>query len=187
MMVHERTHVGAVGMGATMPTIPLYASLDTPATQVQRTFAEDSVIPFDGLGQTHVRRGSGTAQGGHFGPHGYAYGNQELFGLGQTHVRRGSGTMQSGHFGVRGNGGGEVEMFGLGQTHVRRGSGTAQGGHFGPHGYAYGNQELFGLGQRGGRGSGQQQGGHSGPASLTAGEEDGSEMFGLGDDSASMF
>jgi hypothetical protein len=205
MMVSDQTHVGMIGLGATMPTIPLYASLDTPAVQTQRTFAVDQPVLFDGLGQTVVRRGSGHHQGGHFGPPSLSYENQEMFGLGQTVVRRGSGHHQGGHFGppslsyenqemfglggpvLPGSEGSVVpsqDLFGLGQTVVRRGSGHHQGGHFGPPSLSYENQEMFGLGQtvvR--RGSGHHQGGHFGPPSLSYENQ---EMFGLGDES-SMF
>lgn len=174
MMVSDQTHVGVIGLGATMPTIPLYASLDTPAVQTQRTFAVDQPVLFNGLGQTVVRRGSGHHQGGHFGPPGFVVTDQELFGLGASMMIPGAegSTVPS------------QDLFGLGQTVVRRGSGHHQGGHFGPPGFVVTDQEMFGLGQtvvR--RGSGHHQGGHFGPPSLSYENQ---EMFGLGDES-SMF
>jgi hypothetical protein len=148
MMVSDATNIGAI-----MPTIPLYASLDTEPVARQRTFAVDRATRFEGFGQTRGGRGSGHHQGGHFGPPALSYRNQEMFGLGQ-------------------------EVFGLGQTTGGRGSGHHQGGHFGPPALAYRNQQMFGLGQtRGGRGSGHHQGGRFGPPALAYRNQ---QMFGLG-------
>ncbi len=155
----------------------------------------------DGLGQTVIPRGSGTAQGGRFGPPGFSLDTPEMFGLGQTVIPRGSGTAQGGRFGPPGfalsqeamfglgQGQpydfpsqmlaplGQEDLFGLGQTVIPRGSGTAQGGRFGPPGFVTSDTPMFGLGQVIARGSGTQQGGRFGPPGFPQGRTD---LFGMG-------
>jgi hypothetical protein len=69
MVVGEHTHIGAI-----VPTIPLYASLDTEPRFKQRTFAVNQPTRFEGVGQQLPGAGRVFS---------YAYPKkQEMFGLG---------------------------------------------------------------------------------------------------------
>lgn len=107
MLVGEYMPVGAV-----LPTIPLYAPLDTEATQTQRTFAVDVPTRFQGLppGLPGARYYPGMGQF-KFDP--YQSRKYRYSGLGQQVSPRGFGQQQSASGRVAGKSSQGYGMFGL--------------------------------------------------------------------------